>query len=286
MRSIFSYTQLLTIFHKQFQTFITTHSTHISSQAPLGSVVCMTLGENSNTISTIPTKDSSLVESEISDLERYLDATRSSLLFARKVILVEGPAELFLIPQLVKHTMDGIDLDRLGISIVPIYGVHFDVYIKLFNNSSLPKKCAIIADGDMKHGEEVTDDTDIDPPPELPNLSQLENEYVKVFKCKSTFEKAITLHGTLRMLSQAAAECGAPRVSKKLNEKCDLLDAKNLDRQVENQLFEVLQNTVLNTAMRFGKARFAQTAAKYASLAQDIPNYIREAVTWLINEVK
>jgi hypothetical protein len=51
----------------------------------------------------MPAEDSGLKQAEIHDLERYLDATRSNLLFARKVILVEGPAELFLIPALLKH---------------------------------------------------------------------------------------------------------------------------------------------------------------------------------------
>ena len=78
----------------------------------------------------------------------YLDATRSTLLFARKVILVEGPAELFLIPVLVKQVL-GLDLDSLGITVVPIYGVHFDVYARLFGENMLPKKCAILADGDL-----------------------------------------------------------------------------------------------------------------------------------------
>ena len=47
-------------------------------------------------------------------------------------MLVEGPAEVFLIPALLKQ-VKGIDLDREGISVIPIYGVHFDVYAKLFS---------------------------------------------------------------------------------------------------------------------------------------------------------
>jgi putative ATP-dependent endonuclease of the OLD family len=57
-------------------------------------------------------------------------------------MLVEGPAELFLIPALLKQVM-GIDLEREGISVIPIYGVHFDVYAKLFSTTSLTKNAPL-----------------------------------------------------------------------------------------------------------------------------------------------
>src|SRR6202000_1604726 len=128
---------------------LTTHSTHITSAAGLDAYVVLTRREDASIHASVPVDDSDADPSEISDLERYLDATRSNLLFARKVILVEGPAELFLIPPLVKEVI-GIDLDREGISVIPIFGVHFDAYAKLFSKHSLPKKCAVIADGDLK----------------------------------------------------------------------------------------------------------------------------------------
>ena len=132
-----------------FQSILTTHSTHITSNAPLDSYVVLSQTGRPAIASAIPARDAELKQSEIHDLERYLDATRSNLLFARKVILVEGPAELFLIPALLKHVKE-IDLERQGISVIPIYGVHFDVYTKLFAEDVLPKKCAIITDGDLK----------------------------------------------------------------------------------------------------------------------------------------
>ncbi|HHL0447329.1 TPA: TOPRIM nucleotidyl transferase/hydrolase domain-containing protein, partial [Klebsiella pneumoniae] len=58
---------------------------------------------------------------EISSIERYLDAIRSDILFAKSVILVEGDAELILIPAMVKATL-GISLDELGISLIKVDG--------------------------------------------------------------------------------------------------------------------------------------------------------------------
>lgn len=269
---------------KPFQTIITTHSSHISSQAHLKSIISLTFEENQSTLSTVPVLEANFDVKEIADLERYLDATRSALLFARKVILVEGPAELFLIPPLVKQVMDGIDLDRLGITIVPIFGIHFDAYIKLFSENSLPKKCAIIADGDLKPGENIPEEEDEDKPPEPPDMEALANEYVHIFRCQTTFERALTLLGTLKMLAKATDECGAKRASIKLKEGFEILNGNEVDEDKSQQIIDELSTTVLNTAKRFGKARFAQIAAKHVNLATEIPQYIKDAINWLIEE--
>jgi putative ATP-dependent endonuclease of OLD family len=269
---------------KPFQTIITTHSSHISSQAHLKSIVNLTFGDNQATACTVPAIDADFADKEIADLERYLDATRSALLFARKVILVEGPAELFLIAPLVRQVMNGTDLDRLGITVVPIFGIHFNLYMKLFSDSSLPKKCAIIADGDLQPGENIPAGADEDAPPEPPDIDSLENEYVRIFRCRTTFEKELTLQGTLKMLAQAANECGAPRAASKLQEGYRILNENEMDRDTHKQIIDELGTTVLNTAKRFGKARFAQIAAKHVNLANEIPQYIRDAIDWLIQE--
>jgi putative ATP-dependent endonuclease of the OLD family len=186
-----------------FQSILTTHSTHITAHAPLGSYVVLTQTGTPAIASSVPVDDAELEASEILDLERYLDATRSNLLFARKVMLVEGPAELFLIPALLKQ-VKGIDLDREGISVIPIYGVHFDVYAKLFSADALPKKCAIITDGDLKPSDADPTIEGEDDLPAPPDLSALENAHVRVFACNTTFERAITFEGTLKMFARAA----------------------------------------------------------------------------------
>ncbi|NQT27850.1 AAA family ATPase [candidate division KSB1 bacterium] len=266
-----------------FQTIITTHSTHISSQAPLKSVINFTNSDNPATLSTTPARTGEFTDQEVSDLERYLDATRSTLLFARKIILVEGPAELFLIPALVKQIMK-IDLDRLGISVVPIYGVHFDVYAKLFSTQSLPKKCAIIADGDLKPGEDLPEGAAEDELPELPDIDALNSDYVSVFRCSTTFERALTIPETLLMLATAAQECGAPIIAQKLQLGNETIIRDGFDQNTHGELLTNLSTSVLNTAKRFGKARFAQVAAKHVALASGMPKYIRQAIKWLVQE--
>ncbi|MBW7848888.1 MAG: ATP-dependent endonuclease [Rhodospirillales bacterium] len=266
-----------------FQSILTTHSTHITANAALSSYVALTQTGAPAVASAVPAHTADLDEGEIQDLERYLDATRSNLLFARKVMLVEGPAELFLIPALLKQ-VNGIDLEREGVSVIPIYGVHFDVYAKLFSEDALPKKCAIVSDGDLKPSDADPDldgEDDIPPPP---NLSDLESDYVQVFACKTTFERAVTIEGTLQMLARAADDIGAPIVAGKLREGAEALDDDSLDSAARAAILNPLRKSVLNTAKRFGKARFAQIAARHVDQATDVPKYLTNAAEWLIEK--
>jgi putative ATP-dependent endonuclease of OLD family len=261
---------------------LTTHSTHVTANASLESYVVLTQRGSPATASSVPATDAAIDASEISDLERYLDATKSNLLFARKVMLVEGPAELFLIPALVKQVMD-IDLDREGISVIPIYGVHFDVYAKLFSEDSLPKRCAIVTDGDLKPSDADSSIEGEDELPAPPDLTELENDYVKIFACQTTFERAVTLEGTLEMFARTASDIGAPAIAKTLRKGLKDLGNEKLSDAERDKILPALRKAVLNTAKRFGKARFAQLAARHTDQATKIPKYLRDAVEWLID---
>lgn len=263
-----------------FQSILTTHSTHITAHADLGSYVVLTRTGGPAVASAVPVVDAALEETEIADLERYLDATKSNLLFARKVVLVEGPAELFLIPALLKK-VKGIDIDREGISVIPIYGIHFNVYAKLFSEASLPKKCAIIADGDQTPSDSNPNLAGEDALPTPPDLSILQNDYVRVFTCATTLERAVTDAGTLEMLARTADEIGAPAVAARLRRGIADL-ANETDSAARQGILNPLRTSVLKTAKRFGKARFAQIASRHVDVATSIPKYIADAAEWLI----
>lgn len=264
-----------------FQTILTTHSTHITANAGLPSYVVLTQTGDAAIASCVPATAAELDSGEVRDLERYLDATKSSLLFARKVMLVEGPAELFLIPALFKHVKN-VDLESEGISVIPIYGVHFDVYAKLFSDDALPKRCALVTDGDLKPSDAAPDLAGEDELPAPPDLSELENDYVKVFACKTTFERALVFEGTIEMFARACDDIGAPRVAARLRAGARALGTANDDEK--DDILRPLRTAVLNTAVRFGKARFSQLAARHASQATTIPRYLADAVSWLRNE--
>jgi putative ATP-dependent endonuclease of OLD family len=265
----------------KFQSILTTHSTHITSQAALDSYVVLTQAGAPAISSAVPAEDGDLDEDEVADLERYLDATKSSLLFARKVMLVEGPAELFIIPVLVRK-LKKVDLDREGISVIPIYGVHFDAYTKLFSQDSLPKKCAVVADGDLKPSDgdpNLAGEDDVPPPPDLDGL---QNDYVKVFTCKTTFERALVFEGNLQMFASACDEVGALSAAKKIRKAAKELGVDELTEKQRKTILDPIRDAVLNTAKRFGKARFAQIVVRHIDKADSMPQYLADAVQWLI----
>lgn len=264
---------------KPFQAILTTHSTHISSHAPLESYVALTFDGTSSTSGCALKDAAGLNEFETADLNRFLEATRSVLLYARKVILVEGPSELFLIPALVKSVM-GIDLDRHGISIVPIFGKHFKTYAKLFGPMALQKKCAIITDGDLAVDdleEPILEDDAID----IDYDEYGANEFVKVFKCPVTFERAMTVEGTLPMYLEAMRELDYPQALQEFESGMGEL----LFGEANNQeILKPLRQKNLNSAERCGKSRFAQIASKYTNRATALPTYIREAIEWIMED--
>jgi putative ATP-dependent endonuclease of the OLD family len=270
-----------TLEERPFQAILTTHSTHISSQAPVESFIVLTNDGTVATSSCVPKEAADLSDREAADLNRYLDATRSTLLYARKVMLVEGPAELFLIPVLVKQIME-VDLDRYGISVAPIYGTHFGVYAKLFAREAMRKKCAIVCDGDIEP-DDVHDLKEDDAMADF-TLDVEESLLVQVFQCPVTFERALTLPGTLPMLIEAARECGYVETVKHLEEALDRLED---DDTAEDDIPEILaaaRERVLKVAERCGKARFAQIASKYVDEATELPKYVRLAVGWLMKD--
>lgn len=63
-------------------------------------------------------------------LAKFLDVTRSDMLFADKVILVEGIAEKLLLPEFMEKC--GCAYEDEHISIVEIGGKHFEHFVKNF----------------------------------------------------------------------------------------------------------------------------------------------------------
>jgi putative ATP-dependent endonuclease of OLD family len=265
---------------KGCQVILTTHSTHVTSHSPIASHISLTITGTGILPANVAVA-AALNPQEQHDLERYLDATRSSLLFARKIILVEGPAELFLIPPLVSKVLN-LDLDRAGITVIPIHGVHFGPYAKLFSATCLPKKCAIIADMDRDgEGESAPEDETAADPAVPERLESLNGDYVKVFACERTFEIALAVPGLLEPLAAAATDLKAPRVAAALRAAGKAIASGTLQSKVQQELLSAMGDKVLATAKRFGKARFAQVVARHADLATELPRYILQAVTWL-----
>jgi putative ATP-dependent endonuclease of OLD family len=121
---------------------VTTHSPHITSVAdPRGLVVFRSAEDQTEGAAA---SEAELSEEEWADIERYLDATRAEMVFARRVLLVEGFAEQVLVP--VLGAAEEIDLDKLGITVCAIHGTHFASYVRFLE--ALGIQWAVLTDGD------------------------------------------------------------------------------------------------------------------------------------------
>ncbi len=140
------------------QVIYSTHSSHISEASNVKNI--NVLGKVRGGYQAFqPT--TGMTPSQIGCVQRYLDAVRSNLLFAKSVMLVEGDAEEILIPTLIKKVL-GISLDELGISLVNIRSTGFKNVALLFHEDRIKKKCSIITDLDATFLDtsEVVGDTE------------------------------------------------------------------------------------------------------------------------------
>jgi putative ATP-dependent endonuclease of the OLD family len=123
---------------------LTSHSPHIAAVAPLQSIVLLRNTAQGSVATTAMGAD--LTAQQRADLERYMDATRAELLFARCALLVEGDAERYLIPALA-HAAN-FDLDEYGISIISVQGTDFFPFRNLLGSAGLQIPNVIVTDGD------------------------------------------------------------------------------------------------------------------------------------------
>ncbi len=133
------------------QLLLTIHSPHIASVAPLNTLVVLRRSEAGASTEAVSTAGIELSGEESDDLERYLDVTRGEMVFARGVLLVEGDAEMFLLPKLAQ--LNGYDLDELGITVCSVAGTNFKPYRKLLGERGLNVPHAVLTDYDPRDGD-------------------------------------------------------------------------------------------------------------------------------------
>jgi energy-coupling factor transporter ATP-binding protein EcfA2 len=126
------------------QVIVSTHSTHISSAAKIASVNVLAKKDDH---AEVYQPAAGLTPKEIERVERYLDAARSTLLFAKGVLLVEGDAELILVPAMLKAVF-GAAPDELGFSVISMSSAVFEHVSALFSNERIQRPCAIVTDAD------------------------------------------------------------------------------------------------------------------------------------------
>lgn len=133
------------------QVFVTTHSTQITSAVSLDEIICLHSDNNILSVGYPGKVFNETVEDKKSKayVQRFLDATKSDMLFAQKVILVEGIAEELLLSTMAKYI--GHSLEDSHIAVINVGGRYFSHFTKLFDTTSqyaIHKKIACLTDRD------------------------------------------------------------------------------------------------------------------------------------------
>lgn len=134
------------------QVVATTHSPHFASGLKLGSLMLVSQGR----VYPMGPEHTALSPTDYTFLERFLDATKANLFFAKGVIIVEGDAENLLLPALARAM--GRDLAKYGVSVVNVGSKGLRRYADIFRRKqpgggahppSVPIRVACVADRDV-----------------------------------------------------------------------------------------------------------------------------------------
>lgn len=149
------------------QVIYTSHSPTLISRIGIDKVVL--LFENNHRVDGLSLSESNLNEKDKYYLERYLDVTKSQMLFAKGIIFVEGICENLLLPCFAK--MIKRPFEKYAVTIVNVDGVSFKPFANLLSYANDPQrqtiKAAIITDDDRcadksNHSQYISKEIDYD----------------------------------------------------------------------------------------------------------------------------
>ncbi|WP_206455642.1 ATP-dependent nuclease [Aurantimonas marina] len=262
------------------QIIYSTHSTHISEVSNVENVNI--LGRVGGACEVFQPA-TGLQAGQVRSIQRYLDAVRSNLLFAKSVVLVEGDAEEILVPVLVKQVL-GVSLDELGISLINIRSTGFKNVAVLFHDSRIRKRCAIVTDLDATFFDAAPD------PLDTPAISKAkekargaraaglrrqadlqefahDNPWVSVHFAPHTFEVDFVAAGNASKVVGVVEEI--------YTEVATIALAKE---ELESNDVERYGTRALTMAAGAGKGWFAIQVAKLVDPESHIPDYLAGAI--------
>lgn len=263
-------------------TILTTHSPHVVSVTPLRSFVVLRKNARGDSTEGHSTANLELSEADKGDLERYIDVTRGEILFAKGVILVEGDAELYLLPIFGK--LMGIDFDKLGITVCSVAGTHFTSYVRLLAPKALNTPFAVLTDRDPQEKGEPLGEArirkllaEVLEPRKYKALPS--DKLLEISASCGFFVGDYTFEVDLFRCGRHKSMCGA------LKELSDSGAVKERAERWEKNPAEMDPKQLLSDIRAIGKGRFAQRLA--TRISKNIcPPYIKEAIAYVAERCK
>lgn len=270
------------------QIIYSTHSSHISEVSNIKNMNIIGLVEGNCEVFQPAT---GLSDPQCGFVQRYLDAIRSNLLFARSVILVEGDAEEILIPVLFKK-VTGLSLDEMGISLVNIRSTGFENIAMLFSDERIKKRCSIITDLDATFFDTTILEADSDSVKKKKKKAQgseesgqsrklvldafcTDNQWLTPFYADHTFEVDFIKSSNSLYLRNIVEDVYTDEATKVKSK--EELSSPDLD---------ISGVRALTMANHQGKGWFAITLGKAINFKVVIPEYIFEAIKFAHGKFK
>lgn len=293
------------------QVIITTHSTVISAAVSLDHIIHIS---NESKPTAVPLRNAGLPEPSRRFVDRWLDVTKSNLLFSKGAILVEGIAEAIVLPELARVVLRPYgkgknSLDDYGVSVINLGGIYFKHFMQLFCDvtgqqpgENVPVRCAGLTDNDPpKYVESMVDvDGKETAVPFRPHADDYragnnpalalrdtinQSEFARLFAGKyKTFEYDIAIEGdNLKTMLTVAADLwpvpdGKVANGLKANAELEFGAMGSADRAIfADALLDRLDSEEI------GKGLYAQAFADALEAFQGdfvVPEYIRLAILW------
>ena len=253
------------------QVIFTTHSPNLTSAARVERITSMIRRsvDDSTEVTGSSTARFRLTRDEHDHLERFLDVTKSSLFFARAVLLVEGLAEQLLMPLLAREI--GESLVESHVSVVSVGGLSFAPFAHLFGTDRLPRRCAIISDSDPED-EETEDQGDPVLSATARRLLAEESSHLRVRLAAKTFEWDLVAAGNVEWALTALSRVH-PIKTRRIRDDAEV----TTDEQYATRILAAIRS----------KGRFAQALVhvaddvKAAGHEIKVPGYIEEALRFV-----
>jgi len=254
------------------QIIYSTHSPQISEVSKISNMNILAKKQNH---AEVYQPSNELEPDWVSKLERYLDAVRCNLLFAKGVILVEGDAEEILIPIVVKKVY-GISLDELGISLINIRSTGFKNVAKIFHDKRIRRKCSIITDLDIAINEDGkgAEKIGIERKKSLDEFVK-DNSWIETFYANHTFEIDFVTEGNEWEVKKLVPEIYV--------DKGTIEQAK---KDLESQYVAEYGQRAITMANNAGKGWFAIMLGKYITYKTIVPKYILDALFFAKDDMK
>lgn len=261
------------------QVIVSTHSTHISSASSIASVNVLAKKQNH---AEVYQPAHLLPEETVKRVERYLDALRSTLLFAKGVLLVEGDTEQIMISSMIR-AMFGVTPDELGFSVIAMSSAFFEHVAVIFASDRIQRPCAIATDLDKalidlpdSPEDDTTDQAHARAAEESgkarqESLNKLAdgNPWIQNFLATHTFEVDFIEAGNSSVVVETLdAIYSQDAAKKRCQEKLESADLQESGMEI------------LRLATKHGKGWFALLLSEKLGSQTHIPEYILRAVAF------